>query len=138
MEKDRNIKKLSVIALVVSILGLSIVFALLSVSLNVTGVAKINKSGLDVIFEKIPGVSVSKSKMVVLTYDEPEITDKGKTNLNIFFILFTYQSNSSAVICNSNKGTRTNSGNSSLDNIINCVIHFVSGISLTVNKDNVL
>lgn len=60
MEKDRNIKKFSVIALIVSILGLSIIFALLSVSLNVTGVAKINKSGLDVIFEKISGVKVSK------------------------------------------------------------------------------
>ena len=61
MEKDRRIKKYSVMALIIAVLGITIVYAVVSSVLKISGTARVNKSGINVVFEKIPGTTVSKS-----------------------------------------------------------------------------
>ena len=77
MEKDRRIKKYSVIALIIAVLGITIVYAVVSSVLKISGTARVNKSGINVVFEKIPGTTVSKSNGVITTLDDPEVKQSG-------------------------------------------------------------
>ena len=79
MERTRNIKKYSIIALIVSIIGLTIAYAAVSVSLKINATVDINKSGINVVFEKISGTQPSKSDGVLLTIDDPEVKQSGRT-----------------------------------------------------------
>ena len=64
MEKDRKVKKYSVLALIVAVLGITIVYAVVSSVLKISGTARANKSGINVVFEKIQGATISKSNGV--------------------------------------------------------------------------
>ncbi len=53
MEKERKIKVLSLIALIVSVLGLTVAFAALSQTLTINGTASVNAAEWDIHFENL-------------------------------------------------------------------------------------
>lgn len=53
MEKERKIKTLSLVALVVAVLGLTVAFAALSTQLTIDGTASVSKASWDVHFENL-------------------------------------------------------------------------------------
>ena len=53
MEKERRIKTLSLVALIVAVLGLTIAFAALSQTLTINGTASINSATWDIHFENL-------------------------------------------------------------------------------------
>ena len=53
MEKERKIKTLSLVALIVAILGLTVAFAALSQTLTINGTASINSATWDIHFENL-------------------------------------------------------------------------------------
>lgn len=55
MEKGRKIKVLSVVALIVATLGLTIAFAALSQTLTINGTASVNSASWDIHFESLNG-----------------------------------------------------------------------------------
>ena len=63
MEKERRIKVLSLVALIVAVLGLTVAFAALSQTLTINGTASINSASWDVHFENLTG---------------PDLTGEGK------------------------------------------------------------
>lgn len=84
MEKERKIKILSIIALLVAILGLTVAFAALSESLTINGTASLDAATWDVHFENISGPTITGDATEV---SAPEITDNGitlsKINVNL-------------------------------------------------------
>ena len=87
MEKDRKVKKYSVIALIVALLGLTVVYAAMSITLNINATARANKTGINIVFEKIGGVTPDKSRGVITSIDDPELKQSG-TVLNLGDITF--------------------------------------------------
>ena len=65
MEKQRKIKSIAVVALVVAVLGLTVAFAALSQTLTINGTANVNTATWDVHFANLTG---------------PDITGTGKSN----------------------------------------------------------
>ena len=55
MEKERRIKILSIIALIVAILGLTVAFAALSETLTINGTANVEAASWDIHFENLTG-----------------------------------------------------------------------------------
>ena len=78
MEKDRRIKKYSIMALIVALLGLTVVYAAITTTLNINATARANKIGINIVFEKVSGVTVSKSSRTIVTLDEPDLKQSGK------------------------------------------------------------
>ncbi len=82
MEKERRIKVLSLVALIVAVLGLTIAFAALSQTLTINGRASMNKSGWDIHFDNLSNASITGEAKEIST---PQITDGGITldNINV-------------------------------------------------------
>ncbi|MFR5756249.1 MAG: hypothetical protein ACLUD7_02235 [Lachnospiraceae bacterium] len=81
MEKDRKIKVLSLFALLVAVLGLTVAFAALSQTLTINGSAMVNTASWDVHFEKInsvPGVVIEGTSIsnLNLTVEKPDDYDE--------------------------------------------------------------
>ena len=53
MEKQRKIKVMSVVALIVAVLGLTVAFAALSQTLTINGTANVDAASWDIHFETI-------------------------------------------------------------------------------------
>lgn len=64
MEKERRIKVLSLVALVVAVLGLTVAFAALSTQLTIEGTANVNPSTWEVYFESVTANNVDTTKTV--------------------------------------------------------------------------
>ena len=77
MEKNRGVKVVAVIALIVAVVGLTIAYASLSVTLNITGSAKVTPANWDVEFEN-PAVD-EESKIGGADGTAPTL--EGKTTL---------------------------------------------------------
>lgn len=81
MEKDRKIKVLSLCALLVAVLGLTVAFAALSQTLTIKGSATVNAASWDVHFEKfdsVPGVVIEGTSIsnLNLTVEKPNDYDE--------------------------------------------------------------
>lgn len=76
MEKQRKIKTLSLVALIVAVLGLTVAFASLSQTLNITGSAKVENAKWEIKFQNINPVVLEGGASVVTA---PEIDDAGTT-----------------------------------------------------------
>lgn len=61
MEKERKIKTLSVIALVVAVLGLTVAFAALSTTLTINGTATLDAATWDIHFENAETTTMTKT-----------------------------------------------------------------------------
>ena len=66
MEKQRGIRGLSVIALVVAVLGLTVAFAAMSRTLTIRGTATLDKAEWDVHFEGVDGKSTTESGVTTI------------------------------------------------------------------------
>ncbi len=84
MEKERRIKVLSLLALIVAVLGLTIAFAALSQTLTINGRASMNKSGWDIHFDNLSNASITGNAREI---SAPQITDGGITLDNINVLL---------------------------------------------------
>ena len=84
MEKQRKIKVISIIALIVAVLGLTVAFAALSETLTINGTASLDAATWDVHFENISSPTITGEASEV---SPPEITDNGITlsgiNINL-------------------------------------------------------
>ena len=58
MEKERKIRKLTVVALVVAVLGLTIAFAALSQTLTINGTASVDSASWDIHFANLTGPDI--------------------------------------------------------------------------------
>ena len=85
MEKERRIKVLSLVALIVAVLGLTIAFAALSQTLTINGRASIRSSQWDVHFENLSNANITGDATEV---SKPQITDGGITinNMNVSLV----------------------------------------------------
>ena len=78
MEKDRKIKVLSLCALLVAVLGLTVAFAALSQTLTINGSATVNTASWDVHFENL-----EKNTNGAGSFNgEPTISETSITNIN--------------------------------------------------------
>ena len=75
MEKERRIRILSIIALVIAVLGLTIAFASLSTTLKINGGAKVEAATWDVKFEELSSASTTGSASEI---ESPTISEDGK------------------------------------------------------------
>ena len=75
MEKERRIRILSIIALVIAVLGLTIAFASLSTTLKINGGAKVDAATWDVKFEELSSASTTGSASEI---ESPTISEDGK------------------------------------------------------------
>ena len=84
MEKQRKVKIISLVALIVAVLGLTVAFAALSETLTINGTASLDAATWDVHFENISSPTITGDASEV---SPPEITDNGitlsKINVNL-------------------------------------------------------
>lgn len=85
MEKERKIKVLSVVALLVAVLGLTVAFAALSQTLTINGSATVNAASWDVHFENLSEATIGGGAEVVT---KPTITEDG-TSIQTFKVKLT-------------------------------------------------
>ena len=85
MEKERKIKVLSVAALLVAVLGLTVAFAALSQTLTINGSATVNAASWDVHFENLSEATIEGGAEVVT---KPTITEDG-TSIQTFKVKLT-------------------------------------------------
>ncbi len=86
MEKERKIKTLSVIALIVAILGLTVAFAALSTTLKINGTAGVNAATWDIHFENLNPGQVTGSAVI---NQEPEIGGEKSTTIGDYDVTIT-------------------------------------------------
>lgn len=79
MEKQRKIKVLSVVALIVAVLGLTVAFAALSQTLTINGTANVDAASWDIHFETI---SSNKNGDATIN-DFPHIAGTSITRINV-------------------------------------------------------
>ncbi len=75
MEKERKIKVLSLVALIVAVLGLTVAFAALSQTLTINGTASVNAASWDVHFENLTTETKGDAKIL----SEPTIKENSTT-----------------------------------------------------------
>ena len=80
MEKERRIKVLSLVALIVAVLGLTVAFASLSQMLTINGTATVDAASWDVHFENLTGPDITGSAS---TSGTPSINDTTISGLNM-------------------------------------------------------
>lgn len=80
MEKERKIKTLSLVALIVAVLGLTVAFAALSQTLTINGTASVDAAQWDVHIEDLERIRVVGSAEVL---SEPVIGNDGKSIKNL-------------------------------------------------------
>ncbi len=78
MEKERKIKVLSLVALIVAVLGLTVAFAALSQTLTINGTASVNAAEWDIHFENV----VTNSMNGAVINSEPVVNGTSITGLN--------------------------------------------------------
>jgi len=78
MEKERKIKTLSLVALIVAVLGLTVAFAALSQTLTINGSASVNAAEWDIHFENV----VTNGLNGAVINSEPVVTGTSITGLN--------------------------------------------------------
>ena len=78
MEKQRKIKIIGIVALVVAVLGITIAFAALSRTLNVSGSGNIDRANWDIHFKNVTFLSKTQTASISGT-PSPSNTDKGPT-----------------------------------------------------------
>jgi len=79
MEKERKIKTLSLVALIVAVLGLTVAFAALSQTLTINGSASVNAAEWDIHFENINKISSYEGSF----NSEPVLNGTSISNLNV-------------------------------------------------------
>ncbi len=77
VEKERKVKALSLVALIIAVLGLTLAFAALSQTLTINGTASVNAAEWDIHFENLSEPTITGSAIVnnVPTFTGTEITD---------------------------------------------------------------
>lgn len=80
MEKERKVKVLSLMALIVAVLGLTVAFAALSQTLTINGTASVNAAEWDVHITDLTKTRVDGSAEVI---SEPTISSDGKAIENL-------------------------------------------------------
>ena len=80
VEKERRIKTLSLVALIVAVLGLTVAFASLSQMLTINGTATVDAASWDVHFENLTGPDITGSAS---TSGTPSINDTTISGLNM-------------------------------------------------------
>jgi len=80
MEKERRIKTLSLVALVVAVLGLTVAFAALSQTLTINGTASVNAAEWDIHFENLSASKITGAAEVI---NEPTLTSDSFDGLNV-------------------------------------------------------
>lgn len=79
MEKERRIKILSIIALIVAVLGLTVAFAALSETLTINGTANVDAATWDIHFENLES-SIEGDASIV---GEPQLNETTINNINM-------------------------------------------------------
>ena len=80
MEKERRIKTLAIVVLVIAVLGLTVVFAAMSKNLNINGIAGTDIASWDVHFANLSSVSLTNKAVETNT---PNISSDGLSIENI-------------------------------------------------------
>ncbi len=80
MEKERKIKTLSLVAMIVAVLGLTVAFAALSQTLTINGTASVNAAEWDVHFENLSAPKLTGAAEVI---NEPTLTSDSFDGLNV-------------------------------------------------------
>lgn len=80
MEKERKIKIMTVISLIVAVLGLTVAFASLSQTLTINGTANVDTASWDIHFENLTGPDITGSAS---TSGTPSINDTTISGLNM-------------------------------------------------------
>ena len=78
MEKNREVKVIAVVALLVAVVGLSVAYAALSTTLEITGQATINSASWNVQFVEGTGTPVGGASATT-----PTVTSTSISNLNV-------------------------------------------------------
>jgi len=86
MEKERRIKVLSVVALVVAVLGLTVAFAALSTTLTINGTASVDAATWDIHFENL---SEGKTTGSAVVNQEPSISGEKSTIIGDYDVTIT-------------------------------------------------
>lgn len=86
MEKERRIKVLSVVALVVAVLGLTVAFAALSTTLTINGTASVDAATWDIHFENL---SEGKTTGGAVVNQEPSISGEKSTIIGDYDVTIT-------------------------------------------------
>lgn len=79
MEKQRKIKTISVVALIVAVLGLTVAFAALSQTLTINGTANINTASWDIHFENL----MKEEQGDATINEEPVVNKTTITGINV-------------------------------------------------------
>ncbi len=80
MEKERKIKVLSLVALIVAVLGLTVAFAALSQTLTINGTASVNAAEWDIHFENLSAPEITGDARVE---SEPVLDNHSISNLDV-------------------------------------------------------
>ena len=75
MEKERKIKSMSLIALIVAVLGLTVAFAAMSRTLTINGTANIDTATWDVHFAGVSGKSTTENGVTTITGNVDKTTN---------------------------------------------------------------
>ena len=79
MEKERKIKVLSLVALIVAVLGLTVAFASLSQMLTINGTANVNAASWDIYFENLQSFADGDATI----NDEPVLSATSITGIDV-------------------------------------------------------
>ncbi len=85
MEKQRKIKTIAVIALIVAVFGLTVAFAALSTTLSINGSAKVNAGSWEIYFDNLSSASINGYASVIT---DPEISSS-KTEIEDYKVVLT-------------------------------------------------
>ncbi len=80
MEKERKIKTLSLVALIVAVLGLTVAFATLSKTLTINGTASVDAAQWDIHFENLSEPKITGAAEVL---EAPTLTNDSFMGLNV-------------------------------------------------------
>ena len=80
MEKERRIKVLSIVALIVAVLGLTVAFAALSQTLTINGTASVEASSWDVHFANLSEAKITGTAKELA---KPTLTGDSLSNVNV-------------------------------------------------------
>lgn len=83
MEKERKIKVLSLVALVVAVLGLTVAFAALSQTLTINGTANVDAASWDIHFENLSDINIHSTGNTVIENNPPTLYENTIENINV-------------------------------------------------------
>ena len=157
MEKERRIKILSIIALIIAVLGLTVAFAALSETLTINGTASVEAASWDIHFENLngweagqdlPTLNGTSITDVVMTVSKPndsytymvDVKNSGTINAKVSSIeiseLCTLQSSIESCDWDNDGQVTQEDVNKVNDNISFIICYFNDDGSLTTIKEN--